>query len=108
MGLAHRMLASIATTPTSPSNRGRRCVACGVMGPVSSRTARQGPIAGAGGDHPGMRPCRVTRCQRNCWLLTRFVFHRGRGRLRFISSVTDRKPMTSSLSGRNRDDTSTQ
>ena len=59
--------------------------------------ARQGPIAGTGGDQPGIRPRRLQRCHRSCWCFTRFVFQRGRGRFRFSSSASDRKAMTSSF-----------
>ena len=56
----------------------------------SSVISRQGPTGRSGGVQPGMRPSNVVRIQRNCWLLTRFVFHRGRGRLLFCDACAER------------------
>ncbi len=100
--------ARTATTPVSPSRRVVRCSSGTLTGPVSRRTARQGPTGASGGDQPGIRPSRVVRSQRSCCWLTRLVFQRGRGRFFFSSSFSERKPRTSSLRGRRCGRTSTR
>ena len=60
--------------------------------------ARHGPIAGAGGDHPGVRPSRLTRAQRNCACSTIGARQRGRGRRCASRASSDAKRISSSFS----------